>query len=397
MPESAPSPSRRVRAIFAGAGDGWELLTRARERERAGAPVINLTIGEHEDPTPPAIVEAMAGAARGGDTRYAPVAGSAALRAAIAARTASRTGAPCAPEEVVATAGGQMALHYALTACLDPGEAAVIVDPFYATYPGTLRAVEAEVRVVPALPDAGFQPDLSALDRACDGARALLINTPHNPTGAVYTPATVAAVAEIARRRGLWLISDEVYDGMVWRGRHLSPRGLTGMAERTVVIGSLSKSHAMTGFRLGWAAAPAGLAALIGDLALNVAYGLPGFVQQAGIFALTRAGAEEAALVESFRRRRDLAVEALAGAGAVRLAAPDGAMYVMLDVRATGLSGRDFAAALLETEGIAVMPGESFGDAAAGHVRVALTVEDAALAEALERLARFAEARRAAA
>ncbi|MFO7853867.1 MAG: pyridoxal phosphate-dependent aminotransferase [Paracoccaceae bacterium] len=387
--------SARIRAIHAGGGHGWEILERARAMRRAGRAVIDLTIGEHEAPTPAPIVEAMAASARAGNTRYAAVTGTPELRAAVAARVASRTGAPCTPEEIAVTVGGQMALSYAFHACLDPGDAAVILDPFYPPYPGTLHAAGARVRVAPSLPDDGFQPDLEALDRACEGARALLINTPHNPTGAVYRPETIEALAEIARRRNLWLISDEVYDGMVWSGTHRSPRALPGMAERTVVIGSLSKSHAMTGFRLGWAVAPAPLARLMGDLALNLAYGLPGFVQDAGLFALTRAGAAEGALRETFRRRRDVAAAALAGHDAVRLSAPDGAMYVMLDIRATGIDGRTFAAALLDAEGVAVMPGESFGASAAGHLRVALTAPDEALADALRRIARFAETRRA--
>lgn len=391
-----PDPSRRSRAIYADEGDGWELLDRARAMIRAGRQVINLTLGEHEDPTPPRIVEALVAAARAGDTRYAPVQGTPALRAAVAARTAARTGAPCGPDQVAVTAGGQAALLYALLAVADAGETCVILDPHYATYPGTLRAAGLAVRTAPARPEAGFQPDLAALDAACRGARALLINTPNNPTGAVYDRAHLEGVAEICRRHDLWLISDEVYDGMAWTRPHLSPRGLPGMAERTLVIGSLSKSHAMTGWRLGWAAGPVAAVEVIRDVALNAAYGLPGFIQAAGLFALTEAGAEEAALTAAFRRRRDLAAEALAGARGLRLSPPDGGMYVMLDVRGAASGGGAFAEALLEAEGIAVMPGESFGAGAAGHVRVALTVPEAALVQALGRIRDFA-ARRAAA
>lgn len=389
-------PSTRIRAIFDGGSDGWEILGKARARQRAGQPVLNLTIGEHEDPTPPRIIEAMAEAARAGHTRYSAFTGSPELRAAIAARAASRTGWPTTPDEVIVTAGGQAALLASFLATLDPGDAIVIVDPYYATYPGTIRTVQGVVRTVPALPDAGFQPDLEALAEACRGARTLLINSPHNPTGAVYTRETMEAVRDIVLANDLWLISDEVYDGMVWRGEHLSPRGLPDMAERTIVIGSVSKSHAMTGFRLGWAVGPRGIIDLMGDYALNATYGLPGFIQEAGLFALTQGGAEEDDLMATFRRRRDLAVRRLSGRNGVRLAAPDGAMYVMLDVRSTGLSGEAFAEALLEAEGIAVMPGESFGDAAAGHLRVALTVRDDELGEALDRIADFAERRLAA-
>ncbi|MEM6438078.1 MAG: aminotransferase class I/II-fold pyridoxal phosphate-dependent enzyme [Pseudomonadota bacterium] len=389
-------PSKRIRAIFDGGSDGWEILGKARARERAGAPVLNLTIGEHEDPTPPRFVEAMAEAARAGATRYSAFTGTPELRAAIAARAASRTGWPTRPEQVIVTAGGQAALLAAFLATLDPGDPIVFVDPYYATYPGTIRVVQGEPRPVPALPDAGFQPDLEAMAEACRGAKALMINSPHNPTGAVYTSETLEAVRRIVLENDLWLISDEVYDGMVWRGEHLSPRALPDMAERTIVIGSVSKSHAMTGFRLGWAVGPEEIVDLMGDYALNATYGLPGFIQQAGLFALTEGGEEEADLMATFRRRRDLAVARLSGRNGLKLAAPDGAMYVMLDIRGTGMSGEAFAEALLEAEDIAVMPGESFGDAAAGHLRVALTVPDETLGDALERIADFAEGRLAA-
>ncbi len=384
-------PSARIRGILEGGASGWEIVIRAREMMQAGERITFLTIGEHEDPTPAPILDAMDAAARRGNTGYAPISGSGALRAAIAGRAARRTGAPASADQVIVTAGGQAALFHALLACLDPGDAAVMIDPGYATYPGTIRAAGGQVRVAPARPEDGFQPDLAALDVACEGARVLLINSPNNPTGAVYSVASLEGVAEICRRRDLWLISDEVYDGMVWEGRHLSPRALPGMAERTVVIGSLSKSHAMTGSRLGWALGPEGLVRLMDDLALNACYGLPGFIQEAGLWAVTQGDAIEEALTATFRRRRNLAVQAMAGARAASLSPPQGAMYVMLDVRATGLSGIEFADRLLEAERIAVMPGESFGRAAAGHVRVALTTRDAALAEALGRIAAFAD------
>ncbi len=198
-------------------------------------------------------------------------------------------------------------------------------------------------------------------------------------------------MAEIRRRRGLWLISDEVYDGMVREGRRLSPRALPCMTERTVTIGSLSKSHAMTGSRLGWALAPEGLVRLRDDPARNACYGLSGSIQDAGLWALTEGDVFEAELAAVFRRRRDLAVAALAGAGAASLSPPQGAMYVMPDIRPTGLSGIEFADRLLDAERIAVMPGESVGRAAAGNARVAPTARDDALAEALARIAAFAD------
>jgi len=246
---------------------------------------------------------------------------------------------------------------------------------------------------VPARPEDGFQPraeDIEAKLAANPGARTLMINSPNNPTGAVYSPETLAGIAEVCRAHDLWLISDEVYDAQIWEGAHLSPRALPGMADRTLVVGSMSKSHAMTGSRVGWVIGPeAAIEALI-QLSTHTTYGVPGYIQDAAAYALAQGPEVEAEVGAPFARRRAITLDLLAGQQVVRAVPPEGAVYVMLDIRATGLSGEAFAGALLDAEGIAVMPGESFGAAAAGHVRVAMTVGDAAYADALTRLLAFA-------
>jgi arginine:pyruvate transaminase len=200
----------------------------------------------------------------------------------------------------------------------------------------------------------------------------------------------MAALCELCHRRGLWLISDELYEAQVHDGTHLSPRDLPGMSDRCLVIGSLSKSHAMTGSRLGWVVGPAGVIARLGDLATTTTYGIPGYIQDAGLFALTRSGAVEAAIAARYRQRAQLALAAIGNAPGVRAVPPRGGMYLMLDIRETGLSGNAFATRLLDVEHIAAMPGESFGNAAAGHLRVALTIPDAELPQALGRIAAVA-------
>ncbi|MGB5560403.1 MAG: pyridoxal phosphate-dependent aminotransferase, partial [Paracoccaceae bacterium] len=236
-----------------------------------------------------------------------------------------------------------------------------------------------------------FHPQEQDIAALAPGAKTLLINTPNNPTGSVYTRATLDGIARATQAHDLWLISDEVYDTQVWAGEHISPRSLPGMAERTIVVGSMSKSHAMTGSRLGWIVAPEPVADAIATLATNTTYGVPAFIQDAALFALREGHGFEEKIAEPFRRRRDIAARVLQGANAIRLIPADGAMYVMLDIRATGLSGNDFAAQLLETQRIAVMPGESFGLAAAGHIRVAMTIADDGFEEALLRLTSLAD------
>ncbi|ETX30702.1 pyridoxal phosphate-dependent aminotransferase [Roseivivax isoporae] len=387
MPELSP----RLTGLNGGGSDGWEVFYRARALVARGVEVTELTIGEHDERTDPAILDAMHAAARDGHTGYATVPGTDTLRDAIAARVAERTGVPTTRANVLVTPGGQSALFAAHVACCPPGAPALLVEPHYATYPGTIRGAGAVPRPVPTRPEDGFLPDRAALMRAAPGAASLLLNTPNNPTGAVYGRQTLEAVAEVAEAHDLWLISDEVYDSQVWEGAHLSPRALPGMAARTLVVGSMSKSHAMTGSRIGWIVAPEAVIGHLIDLATVTTYGVPGFIQDAACFALAEGVAREGRVAEPFGRRRARVLEALEGHAAVRAVPPQGAMYVMLDVRATGLDGAAFAGALLDAHRIAVMPGESFGPSAAGHVRVALTVPDERLVAAVETLAAFAD------
>lgn len=387
-----PRPSARIAHLTGPAGDdGWALFYRAREMKRAGVPVLELTIGEHDIGTDPAILSEMDRAARAGHTGYAAVPGIAALRAEVATRLSTRHGMACRPENILITPGGQAALFAAHHAACDEGDRALMIAPYYATYPGTIRAVGAVPVAVPARSEDGFQPDVEAVAEAASGARSLLINTPNNPTGAVYGRAMLERLAEVAQAQDLWVISDEVYDTQVWDGAHVAIASLPGMAERTLTVGSLSKSHAMTGSRLGWLAGPEAVIADLIGLATHTTYGVPGYIQEAGLYALRQGAEAEAAVSAPFLRRRAMVLRALEGQNLIRAIPPDGAMYVMLDVRATGLSGTAFAERLLDETQVAVMPGESFGAAAAGHLRVALTLPDDTFAEAIGRLMRFAK------
>lgn len=381
----------RIAHIAGTDGDGWGIYYRTREMIRAGERVLNLTIGEHDVKTDAAILGAMHGAAMAGHTGYTFGAGLPELRAAIAERVQARTGVPTRAENVVVTPGGQSALFSAHMALLDRGDIGLYCAPFYPTYPGTIRATGAEAVAVPTRSSRAFQPEAAAILAAASGARTLLINSPNNPTGVIYGRGTLEGIAGAVREADLWLISDEVYDTQVWEGAHLSPRALPGMAERTVVIGSMSKSHAMTGSRLGWVVAPEAVVEAITLLSTVTTYGVPAFIQHAALHALAQGEGFEAAIADPFRRRREIAARALAGSQAIRAIPSAGAMYVMLDIRATGLSGNAFAERLLEEERIAVMPGESFGAPAAGHLRVAMTIPDDDFAEAMARLAGFAD------
>ncbi|WP_438981383.1 pyridoxal phosphate-dependent aminotransferase [Lentibacter sp.] len=382
--------SNTITTITGGGSDGWDLFIKARKMISEGHNITELTIGEHDIKTDTRILEAMHAAALGGATGYAMVPGIDDLRNAVATRLTARTGVPTTLDNVLITAGGQAALFAAFRAALDEGDTALYINPYYATYPGTIRSVGGVPKAVTAEADNGFLPTFEALDATAAGAKALLINSPNNPTGAVYGRDTLKAIAAVAIKHDLIVISDEVYDTQVWEGEHISIRSLEGMAERTFVVGSMSKSHAMTGSRVGWLVGPDEAMGHVLNLLTNTNYGVAGFTQRAALFALGLGEAFESEIGAPFQRRRALAQKALEGQNAIRISQPSGAMYLMLDIRATGLSGDDFADRLLMERHIAVMPGESFGDAAAGHVRIAMTIPDAPFEAAIKEIAAFA-------
>ncbi|MEO0485056.1 MAG: pyridoxal phosphate-dependent aminotransferase [Pseudomonadota bacterium] len=372
--------------------DGWGLFYEARRRKAAGVAVKELTIGEHDIRTHPAILDAMDRSARSGHTGYASVPGVRALREAVANRVETRTGVPTTADNVLITPGGQAALFATHKAVLNPGDTGLYLDPYYATYPGTIRGTGAMAQAVPCAPEDGFQPRTDVIAAQAPGAKSLLINTPNNPTGVVYTAEALKGIADVCQAHDLWLISDEVYDVQVWEGRHISPRALPGMAERTLVIGSMSKSHAMTGSRVGWIVGPVDAITHLENLSTHTTYGVPGYIQDAATFALTAGDWLEEEVAAPFARRRRAASDMVAQQNVVGLVPSGGAMYLMLDIRATGLSGQGFAQKLLDATNIAVMPGESFGQAAAGHVRVAMTLPDADFLDAFGQVLTFAEA-----
>lgn len=387
--------SQRITGLTGGGSDGWDVFLKAREMIAQGIDVTELTIGEHDIRTAAPILQDMHASAMDGHTGYAAVPGTQDLRETVAARVQARTGVPTTAANVMITPGGQAALFAAHLAACDTGDTALYIDPYYATYPGTLRGAGALPQVIETRAEEAFQPRADAIKAHSKSARSLLINTPNNPTGVVYSDATLQGIADVCLADDLWLISDEVYDTQVWEGRHLSPRALPGMAERTLVVGSMSKSHAMTGSRCGWIVGPSQAIDHLITLATHTTYGVPGFIQDASRLALDQGTHFENEIAEPFRRRREIAAGILARQNTVGLVPAQGAMYLMLDVRATHMTGEAFAYDLLEAHRIAVMPGESFGSCAAGHIRVAMTVEDSAFSIALQTLCRHAEARAA--
>ncbi|MEC9344285.1 MAG: aminotransferase class I/II-fold pyridoxal phosphate-dependent enzyme [Pseudomonadota bacterium] len=391
-----PHLSQRISTIAPAGRTGWEVHFEAERRRAAGEEVIFCSIGDHDFDTPAETVEACVEAVRAGHHHYTGLAGYGPLREAIARATTHSTGVATRADNIITTVGGQGALFAAIQATLDPGEHAIVIGPYYATYPGCFRLSGNPYTVVDARPEDDFQPRRDALEAALTpGTRIVLMNSPNNPTGAVYSRETLEAIASFCRDNDLWLISDEVYWTHTGKRAHVSPLSLEGMEPRTLVVNSVSKSHAMTGWRVGWLRAPAQAVARLTAFSLVVTYGLSDFVSRAAAEALDNEwGLAEIAL--TYERRRELMLAALRGLEGVTIHGSQGGMYVMLDVRAIEPDGERFAFDLLRTENVAVMPGESFGEAAAGHVRISLCQPDEVLEEAARRLARFVRASAAA-
>ncbi|UVM58371.1 aminotransferase class I/II-fold pyridoxal phosphate-dependent enzyme [Pseudomonas sp. B21-012] len=376
------------------AGDGaaaWEIHYRALELLEKGQDVLLLSVGDPDFDTPAPIVEAAIDSLRNGHTHYSDVRGKLALRQAIARRHQQRSGQPTGADQVTVLAGAQCALFCVAQCLLNPGDEVIVAEPMYVTYEAVFGACGATVIPVPVRPENGFRvqaEDVAA--RITPKTRALALNSPHNPSGASLPRSTWEALAELCIAHDLWLISDEVYSELLYDGEHISPGSLPGMAERTATLNSLSKSHAMTGWRVGWVVGSQALATHLENLALCMLYGSPDFIQDAAVVALEQQLPELAAMREAYRQRRDLVCECLADCPGLRALKPDGGMFVMVDIRQTGLSAQAFSYRLLDHHGVSVLAGEAFGPSAAGHIRLGLVLGAEPLREACQRIARCA-------
>jgi arginine:pyruvate transaminase len=339
------------------------------------------------------VIDATIEALRRHRTGYSSIVGYPRVREAIAARFRRRTGQPCSAENVVVTPGAQGGIFCALQCLAGPGDEVIVPEPIYNTYAAVIGASGATLVTVPLRAERGFHPDLDAIAAAVTPrTRVLWINSPHNPTGVVFTAAEIVGIAELCQARDLWLLSDEVYEDLAFARPHVSPWSLPGMAERTVVVSSLSKSHAMPGFRFGWVIGPVTLSQHLFNLLLCMIYGSPAFIQDGVLAALETELPDAGALRGAYRERAGLLTGILSEAPNCRVTPPEGGMFVLLDIRNSGLGSEGFARELLRQEYVAVLPCDSFGPSAAGHLRISLTAPEPRLAEAGRRIVRFAAA-----
>jgi arginine:pyruvate transaminase len=385
------------------AGDGaaaWQIHDRALELREQGVDVLLLSIGDPDFDTPKPIVQAAIASLLAGDTHYSEVRGSRGLRASIARRHRQRSGQRVDADNVIVMPGAQCAVYSVAQCLLDPGDEVIIAEPMYVTYESVIGACGAKVVPVPVRPENGFRVDpADVAARITPKTRVLLLNSPNNPSGANFSLLIWQQLAVLCVRHDLWLISDEVYSDLLYEGEHISPASLPGMGERTATINSLSKSHAMSGWRVGWVIGPPPLTEHLVHLSLCMLFGIPDFIQNAAQLALDENLPEVEQMREEYCQRRDLVCASLSRCEGLRPIRPDGGMFVMVDVRQTGLSAQHFAERLLEGYGVSVLAGEAFGPSAAGHIRLGLVVSQRKLADACRRIALCAaqllEARRA--
>jgi aspartate aminotransferase/aminotransferase len=348
---------------------------------------LRLEAGDPNFATPDHILDGAAQAAAGGFTKYTPSNGFPALRELIAAKLIERNELDATVDSVVVTTGGCGGLFTTLLVLLDPGDEVLVPDPGWANYAPMISVQSATSVGYPLDPARGWDPDLERLEALITPrSKVLIVNSPGNPTGAVYSRETLSALIELAQRHDLWIISDECYDEILFEGEHVSMARL-GDPERVISVFTFSKSYAMTGWRVGYAAATPDLAEKISKAQEPVVGNASSVSQKAAEVALSGPQDCVAEMRDAYRERRDASIALLDSRG-IGYVHPNGAFYVMVDVSAAcGGDSLAFARQLLEEEHVSVVPGSAFGPTGEGFVRVSLSVDPGVLSEALERLA----------
>jgi arginine:pyruvate transaminase len=372
--------------------DKWAVHIEGKRRRAAGEKLVFLSIGEPDLPPPNALLNEARNNIRMGRLGYSPGTGDIALCKSLARFYTKQTGRNIVSNQFLFVPGTQTALSLAFLSILEPGDEVLMFDPYYATYEAVVTAPGGVPVPVKLDPERGFHPDIAALEKAVTlKTRAILLNSPSNPTGAVFSATEIRAIGDIAIKHDLWIVSDEVYATLI-HGAHrfTSPFFHEDLEKRTIVVSSISKSHAVPGFRCGWIAASADYCEKVLPVSETMLFGSQPFLEDALAFALDHEFAETNAMRDAYWSRGKALVEGLAASNKVKARMPEGGMFVMVDVRQTGLSGDAFARKLLADQDVVTMPGESFGSGGAGHLRVALTVDESVMAEAARRIVKLA-------
>ncbi len=370
--------------------EAWQVHDRAMAMQRAGEDVILLSIGDPDFRTPEPIVDNAVSHMRVGRTHYSPALGELNLRRAVADYESRVSPHKCEVEEVAIFPGVTAAIYAVLSCLLDPGDEVVLVDPQYVGYAPILNALDSKVSIVKTAAQRGFVPTVDeVLASVSSDTRLILLNTPGNPSGSVITPDVLETLMQYCQQHKIWLVCDEVYSMFTYDLPHVSLRTAASKLDYLVVIDGLSKSHAMSGWRVGWSVAPPPLTEQLGRFAAMSLFGCPQFIQDASAFALNNDEYYVREMREVYRKRRDAVCERLTQMPGLSHIKPEAGMFVMIDVSAIEPDDTVFASELLDQQKVSVLPGSAFGECTCGHVRFSLVQPLDVLVQGCERLARF--------
>jgi aspartate aminotransferase len=365
------------------------VFTRAKELEKEGRSIIHLELGEPDFHAAAPVVDAVRAAVANGRDRYVATRGIPELRGAIAEYLKRTRKLDIAAEQVLVAPGCKMALSLSMMALIEPGDEVLYPDPSFPIYPSFTRGLEAKAVPYALREKNQFQPDLGEIaSKITPKTRMLIFNSPNNPTGTVFSEATITGIAELAKKHDLWVIADEIYARILFGGEYQSIWTLPGMPERTVIIDGFSKSFAMTGWRLGYAVAQKHVIDALDMLVLNTFTCTAEFSQWAAIEALKDDTNAVPAMVAEYRKRRDLFVSRLNKIPGFRCQLPDGAFYAWVNIEDTGKSAEEVQKILLEEVGVAGIAGAAFGAEGKNYLRFSLVSASNQLEDALERIQR---------
>jgi aspartate/methionine/tyrosine aminotransferase len=370
-----------------GTETAFEVLVRARALEAQGKNVVHLEIGEPDFDTPPHIVEAGARALKGGATHYGPSAGIPDLRAAIAEDSSRFRGVRATPEMVVVTPGAKPIMFFVILALVDEGDEVLYPNPGFPIYESMIRYIGGNPVPVRLLEEKAFSLDVDQLcSKVGPRTRLIILNYPHNPTGGTIPESGLRAIADVAAKHGVPVLSDEIYGRTLYDGEHRSIAALPGMEPLAIILDGFSKTYAMTGWRLGYGIMPAPMAQLVAKLQTNATSCTATFTQMAGVEALRGDQSAVDRMVEEFRRRRDVIVDGLRQIRGFSCVRPKGAFYVFPNITGTGFSSRTLADRLLDEAGVACLSGTAFGEFGEGHLRFSYATSMENIQEALRRI-----------
>ena len=370
-----------------GTETAFEVMARAKALEAKGKDMIYLQIGEPDFPTPKNIIEAGVKALRDGETHYSPAAGIMPLREAIVDDVEARRGVRPKVEEVIVTPGAKPIMYFVIMACIETGDEVIYPNPGFPIYESVINFVGGTPVALPLWEENDFRFNLDKFrSLVTDRTRMIIINSPQNPTGGVLTREDVEVVAEVARKKNIMVLTDEVYKNIIYEGEHASIYSMPGMQEQTILLDGFSKTYAMTGWRLGFGVMREDLAKKVEQLMINSNSCTATFSQYAAVEALKGPTDEVDAMVETFRQRRDFIVTGLNEIPDVSCITPKGAFYVFPNVKNIRMSSQELEHYLLNEAGVAVLSGTAFGKYGDGYLRFSYANSIENIGKALEKI-----------